>query len=94
MNDEVEVCEVPDGSDLPVCYGYLYKKSPGKFRLKLWDWRFFAVCNMKIIWWKNMESCIPEGRARVRADTADIKLAQRRHRPELCSAQGTSQADG
>mmetsp|Transcript_10838 Transcript_10838/g.28028 ORF Transcript_10838/g.28028 Transcript_10838/m.28028 type:complete len:93 (-) Transcript_10838:39-317(-) len=75
MNDEVEVCEVPDGSDLPVCYGYLYKKSPGKFRLKLWDWRFFAVCNMKIIWWKNMESCIPEGRARVRADTADIRAS-------------------
>jgi len=62
--------------ELPVLYGYMYKKSPGKFRIKAWDWRFFVICDCKVIWWKDKESCIPEGRSpgpvRRRASTDDI----------------------
>mmetsp|Transcript_18075 Transcript_18075/g.38626 ORF Transcript_18075/g.38626 Transcript_18075/m.38626 type:complete len:230 (-) Transcript_18075:51-740(-) len=75
FSDEAEICEVEAAVDesLPVLYGYLYKKSPGRLRLKAWDWRFFAVVNMKIIWWKNQESCTPEAKSRGRADTTDVK---------------------
>jgi len=57
----------------PVIYGYMYKKSPGAFRLKAWDWRFFVVANMKIIWWRDRESCVPEISARGRTTTMDIE---------------------
>lgn len=57
----------------PVIYGYMYKKSPGALRLKAWDWRFFVVANMKIIWWRDKESCVPTTPARARATTMDIE---------------------
>eukprot|EP00929_Paragymnodinium_shiwhaense_P010423 TRINITY_DN11504_c0_g2_i8.p1 TRINITY_DN11504_c0_g2~~TRINITY_DN11504_c0_g2_i8.p1 ORF type:complete len:535 (-),score=119.13 TRINITY_DN11504_c0_g2_i8:111-1715(-) len=47
--------------DLPVLSGYLWKKSPSKKRAfaaqlgltRQWDKRFFALRDMKLVWWEN-----------------------------------------
>lgn len=42
---------------LPVLCGHLYKKSPS-LRLKAWDWRFFAVTGMRLLWWRNKKEAM------------------------------------
>lgn len=37
----------------PALYGHLYKKSPGAFRLRGWDHRFFVLFDLKLLWWSN-----------------------------------------
>lgn len=53
----------PDVPKVPVLFGYLYKRSPDKIRFfKPFDWRFFVVCDGKVIWWKDEDSCLPPER--------------------------------
>lgn len=43
------------GAAPPACQGYLYKKSPSRWRMSAYDWRYFSVRDSKLLWWKTQE---------------------------------------
>jgi len=59
--------------EVPAICGYMYKKSPQRFRITAWDQRFFVVANMKMLWWKDRKSCALDVTGRERATTEEIE---------------------
>ena len=42
----------------PPLYGHMYKKSPSFLRVRGWDFRFFVLADMKLLWWKSKQACL------------------------------------
>jgi len=53
----------PQADGLPVLKGHLWKKSPSKWRLSSYDWRFFVVREMQMLWWRSEEEASTPGAA-------------------------------
>lgn len=54
-------------ADLPRLRGFLWKRRPAKHWTRDYDWRFFVLRNMQLLWWKNeedassLEATAPDG---------------------------------
>lgn len=60
-----EAAEEFDAQRFSGLSGYLWKKSPKSLRLGSYDWRYFAVRNMRVLWWQTVDDAMAAESARL-----------------------------